>query len=424
MSLPRILVLGGGGREHALCWHLSKFSRISCAPGSDGIAESFETWAFNDFAQLASQIKSKKIETVVVGPEKYLAEGVVDFLEKEGVFAFGPTQKAAALESDKAWAKDFCLRHSIPTARSATCCDIASFHREIKKFAPPFVIKASGLAAGKGVWIGENMNEAAKFAAAALSQHSSIVIEEFLRGEEVSFFAMVDGENYILLGGAQDHKRLLENDEGPNTGGMGAYSPVPILNKNLETKIVEKILKPSLAGLKSDKIDYRGFLFLGVMVVANEPYLLEYNCRMGDPETQALMLRLESPLTELIQKLRDSRNLKSQARLSNLVSLNVVVAAKGYPDKPASGFSLAGIENVPEPLRIFHSGTRLDRSDLKNPHWVASGGRLFSVNVLQKTLVDCQQLIYPWIESQKFLKDVTYRRDIAVKAYRHLRGVA
>lgn len=417
MERTRILVLGSGGREHAICWHLSKTAKVFCAPGNDGIVQDAECWNFKNFSDLSDQIKKNEIEMVIVGPEKYLAEGVVDHLEKENIFAFGPNQKAAQLESNKAWAKEFCSRHRIPMARTTTCTDIQNFKDALKKYSAPYVIKASGLAAGKGVWIGNIGDEAVKFAEEALTHHSAVVIEEFLRGEEISFFAMVDGENFTILGGAQDHKRLLENDDGPNTGGMGAYSPVPILNDDLQTKIVDKILKPTLAGLKKDKIPYRGFIFLGVMVVDGDPYLLEYNCRMGDPETQVMMLRLESSLIDLIQGLRDSKK-TTEAKLSSMVSLNVVIAARGYPDNPKQGFALDGIDEAPENCRIFHSGTKKE-----NGKWTANGGRLFSLNTIQKTLFDCQQAIYPWIENQKFLKDVTYRRDIAVRAYKHLRGV-
>lgn len=414
MSKPRILVLGSGGREHALCWHLKNFQyEVFCAPGSDGIALEVPCMPFKDFSELLQIIQKLKIDLVVVGPEKYLAEGVADFLQNKGVNVFGPTKLAAQLESDKAWAKDFCIRHNIPQARVETLTRKDDFSDAISKFQPPYVLKASGLAAGKGVWIGSDLKEAQAFAQEALKAHPALVIEDFLPGEEVSYFAMVDGDHFLVLGGAQDHKRLLENDRGPNTGGMGAYSPVPILTQSLEQKIISKILRPTLQGLKTDKIYYRGFVFIGAMIVKDEPYLLEYNCRMGDPETQALLLRLQSSLVDLIDSLK--RGEPMTAKLSSLVSLNVVVAAQGYPDNPKSGFTMLGLDAAPSSSKIFHSGTKKSKDG-----WTAVGGRLFSVNTAQNTLFDCQQSLYPWIESLPFLNDVTYRRDIAVKAYKHL----
>jgi phosphoribosylamine--glycine ligase len=300
-------------------------------------------------------------------------------------------------------------------ARTRVLTNASQVKEALKHFEPPYVLKASGLAAGKGVWIGDKISEAETFAADVLKSHPSLVIEEFLKGEELSFFAMVSGERFLVLGAAQDHKRLLENDRGPNTGGMGAYSPVPILDANLEAKIISKILVPTIEGLKADGIFYRGFIFLGMMIVSGEPFLLEYNCRLGDPETQALLLRLKSPLVSLAESLRGSNPAK--AELSHDVSLNVVVAAAGYPDQPKQGFTIEGLESCPKDCIVFHSGTKRVGSN-----WTAQGGRLFSVNTTQKNLFDCQQKVYPWIESLPFLKDVTYRRDIAVKAYTHLLG--
>ncbi len=411
----KILVLGSGGREHALCWHLQKFGLdVECAPGSDGISLGIPCWNFENFQDLASKIKARKIELVIVGPEKYLAEGVADALTSEGISVFGPTKKAAQLESDKAFAKDFCLRHKIPVARTQIITKTQELEKALSTYSPPYVLKASGLAAGKGVWIGEDLSEATTFVADALKSHPSIVIEEFLIGEELSYFAMVDGPHFCLMGAAQDHKRLLENDRGPNTGGMGAYSPVPILDSSLEAKIIEKVLKPTVAGLQKDGVHFRGFVFLGMMICAGEPYLLEYNCRMGDPETQALMLRLQTPLSVAIESLHEGR--PQNLSLSHEVSLNVVVAAKGYPDFPQQNFVLAGLENaLPKDCLVFHSGTKKTPSG-----WVANGGRLFSINALQSSLLECQQKIYPWIESLQCQDKITFRRDIAVRAFKHL----
>jgi len=409
-----ILVLGSGGREHAICWHLeSRKYDVICSPGSDAISRIAKTHPLEDFKKLADYCKKEGIIEVIVGPEKYLAEGVSDFLTAEGLSVFGPTQSAARLETDKAWAKDFCIRHKIPTARSATITDIAELKDALMNFKPPFVIKASGLAQGKGVWIGSDWEEALRFSESALREHRALVIEEFIEGEEISYFSLVDGEKHLFLGAAQDHKRLLENDRGPNTGGMGAYSPTPQLTTELQEKIEKKVVEKVLAGLKADKIEYRGFLFLGFMIHKSEPYLLEFNCRLGDPETQALMMRLDDSLLELIRSLKTDK--PRTAKMKNGVSLNAVIAARGYPENPASGFALEKIDEVPADLVVFHSGTKL-----KDKEWTATGGRLFSVNVFKDSLLECQQAIYPWIETFSFHKNITYRRDIGVKAYRHL----
>ncbi len=414
MPKQRVLVIGSGGREHALCAHLSQHeSEVFCAPGSDGIAEQFKTFSFKDYSELFSRIQENKIDFVIVGPEKYLADGIADDLSSRGVSVFGPTRAASLLEADKAWAKTFCLRHNIPMARTSVVRTPEELASALKSYEAPYVIKASGLAAGKGVWIGNDLSEGLSFGSEALKGHSSIVVEEFIRGEELSFFAMVEGSRFLILGSAQDHKRLLENDEGPNTGGMGAYSPVPISNPELEAKIIDRILKPTLEGLSKEKLFYRGFLFLGVMVKNNEPYLLEYNCRLGDPETQALLMRLETPLVSLIESLSST---PIAAQLSKKVALNVVIAARGYPENPEEGFALGKLDRLPEHCKLFHSGTRRE-GDV----WKAKGGRLFSINAAMPSLLDCQQTLYPWIEELKCQDKIIYRKDIAVKAYRHLR---
>lgn len=413
----KVLVLGGGGREHALCWHLKQSgSEVFAAPGSAAIANLVPCFSFKNFDDLISQIQKNKIEEVIVGPEKYLAEGVADALTQKNISVFGPTQKAAELESDKSFAKEFCVRHKIPTAGSKILTSKDDLKIEIRKFKPPYVVKASGLAAGKGVWIGESHVDAIAFAEEVLKTHSSVVVEEFLDGEEISYFILVDGEHFSYLGSAQDHKRLLENDMGPNTGGMGAYSPIPILKDSLRAKIEKEIVLPILEGLKKDNIHYRGFLFIGLMVVNDHPYVLEFNCRMGDPETQSLMMRLESPLIDLIENLHNGK--PEKAKTKNGVALNVVVAARGYPDQPLQDFNLFDLEKIPPAgIEIFHSGTQWN-----GKNWVAKGGRLFSVCALRPSLLECQSLIYPYIESLPFLKDVTYRKDIGVKAYKHLRA--
>jgi phosphoribosylamine--glycine ligase len=413
-SLQKILVLGSGGREHALCWHLKKSGvHVECAPGSDAIAELCPTWSFSNFEELRQQLRTKQIREVIVGPEKYLAEGVADFFAQSEVAVFGPTQVAAQLETDKAFAKNFLLRHKIPTAHSTTVRSENEVVSALEKFRPPYVVKGSGLAAGKGVWIGDDFAEAKIFATEALKTHTSVVIEEFLPGEELSYFVLIDGDCHLSLGAAQDHKRLLENDEGPNTGGMGAYSPVPLLSPAMQEKIESNVVEPTLRGLQKENIFYRGFLFVGLMIVRDEPYVLEFNCRMGDPETQSLMTRLRTPLPELIEALRANKSIVPQ--FFEGVSLGVVVAAEGYPDKPQKDFELSHLAEAPSSVILFHSGTTK-----KDGRWIAKGGRLFTATTLQPTLLDCQKQIYPWLEQITDGKNVTFRKDIGVKAYRHL----
>ena len=419
LNEKKILVLGGGGRKHELVWHLKNSGeQVECAPGSDAIARLVPTWSFSSIEDLAQKLDRHVIREVIVGPEKYLAEGVSEALTAKGISVWGPSASAARLETDKAWAKSFCERHQIPTARAKTVTLPSEIDAALQSFRPPFVVKAAGLAAGKGVWIGEDASQAAAFAKESLKAHASVVIEEFLDGEEISYFLLVDGDRPIFLGGAQDHKRLLENDRGPNTGGMGAYSPVPILSHSLNQKIETRVVEKVLAGLKNDKLAYRGFLFIGLMIVADEPYVLEFNCRMGDPETQSVLMTLKSPLMELIDSLKSGSPVRAQFH-SETVGMNVVLAAKGYPDNPEGNFELIGIDQPPSGVEVFHAGTAWNGSA-----WVAKGGRLVAITTRQASLLDCQNLLYPWIESLPFLSHVSFRRDIGVKAYRHWQGLA
>ena len=411
MAKSKVLILGSGGREHALCWHLKNSQiEVECAPGSDAISKICPIWNFAHFDELLLKIQAKGISEVIVGPEKYLDEGVADFLNPKGVNVFGPSKSAARLETDKAYAKAMMKKWGLPTARSETISTSTEFSSALSHFRSPYVVKASGLAAGKGVWIGNDADAARAFADEMLKTHSSVVLEEFLSGEEISYFVLIDGEKHIFFGAAQDHKRLSENDAGPNTGGMGAYSPVPLLTTELQDKIENQIVRPLVAGLQKEKMHYRGFLFIGLMIVKGEPLVLEFNCRMGDPETQALMLRLKTPLTDAIRGISQ----QSPVEFYSGVSLAVVVASKGYPDKPAKDFFLPGIETNPSGVTLFHSGTRYEKEN-----WSAKGGRLFSAGTLEPTLSEAQQKIYSWLESLE-LKHVTYRRDVGAKAFRHL----
>ena len=412
-SSQKFLVLGAGGREHAICWHLKKYGdQVECAPGSDAISGLVETWSFEGFEDLRKKVSERGITDIIVGPEQYLADGLADFFEDSSVHVFGPSKEATQLESDKSWSKDFCSRHQIPSAKAMSVSSAEDLKEALSKFKAPYVVKAAGLAAGKGVWIGDDKEEAYSFGVKTLESHTTLVIEDFLDGIEASYFCMVDGEQSIVLGSAQDHKRLLENDEGPNTGGMGSYGPLSFVDEELEKEIQKQVVQPTIQGLKKDGIYFRGFIFFGLMVVDKIPYVLEYNCRMGDPETQSLLLRLTSAFSEMINHLKEPSPSPYAVTHRKGVSMNVVLAAKGYPLKALQGFKLNGIENPPSEIEIFHAGTKKDGET-----YSANGGRLFSVVCLQDTLQDCQNLLYPWIESLPFLDKISYRKDIGMKAF-------
>lgn len=405
---PRYLVIGSGGREHALCDHLLRFGYpVECAPGSDALSQMLPTWKFDTFDELVDQIRSRGIEKVIVGPEKYLAEGIADFLERHQIDCIGPRRFEAKLETDKAWAKQFCQKYKIPTAAYSSIRSIADFESSIEGFSPPYVVKASGLAAGKGVWIGDDLTEARSVAESFLQEHESIVLEEFIQGRELSVFYAIDGDNYCLLGDARDHKRLLEKDHGPNTGGMGVLSPSGLLDSGLSRRVEETIVEPVLKALKRERLHYRGFLFLGLMLRGEDCFLLEFNCRMGDPETQALLLRMETPLPEIFESLQKGERVS--ARLSSQVALGVVVAGKDYPYKNSEGLAMKALSSPPKSLKVYHSGTSWDAE--KNA-WSSHGGRLFSACSLQESKELARMTIYPWIESLDFQEGITYRRDI------------
>lgn len=406
----KYLVLGSGGREHAIVWHIKKsLFEVEAAPGSDAISNLCETWAFNNFEDLKQKCIERKISHIIVGPEAYLAEGLADFFEDSEIEIFGPSKRAALLESDKSFSKDFCKRHHIPTAESISLTEPSKIEETLMRFAAPYVVKASGLAAGKGVLVTSRFDEAADFARKMLQSHTSILVERYLQGGEVSvFFAVRDG-SYCFLGAAQDHKRLLDGDLGPNTGGMGAFSPPDFYSSQMHQKTLQQILMPTLEGLKADKTSYHGFLFLGLMLCADQIYLLEYNCRMGDPETQSLMMRLETPLPEIIEGLKSSPQVT--AKFSEQYSMNTVIAADGYPESPKKGVSLGKLPNCPDDIQIFHAGTKL-----KGQQWETNGGRLFSVTTKANTISECREKIYQYIEKLDCKNSVTYRKDIGHRA--------
>ncbi|MEI9894985.1 MAG: phosphoribosylamine--glycine ligase [Chthoniobacter sp.] len=417
----KILVLGSGGREHALVWKLHQSPRVRalfCAPGNAGTAQ----LATNVPIKIAEQQKlvefarREGIDLTVVGPDDALAAGIVDLFQKHGLRIFGPTQSAARLESSKVFAKEFMQRHGIPTAKSGSFADSSEAQRFCQKARHPLVVKADGLALGKGVIIARNswesglaiheIMDARKFGDAG----SQVLIEEFLEGEECSIHALVDGHDYLLFPAAQDHKRALDGDQGLNTGGMGTFSPPSkLLTPELEERVRREVLDPFIAGLKKDGLDFRGMLFPGVMVTADGPKVLEFNCRFGDPETQVLLTRLDSDLVELLEATIDGRLAGAKAVWNPDPAVCVVMASGGYPGSYTTGQAITGLENVPERVTVFHAGTRQEKDRI-----VTAGGRVLGVTALAADLAAARQRAYAAVDGIQF-EGRQFRRDIAVK---------
>src|SRR3954469_19706732 len=369
----KILVVGSGGREHALCWAIAASPLVEalyCARGNAGAAEDAECVPIpvHDTAGLIVFCKQAAIDFVVVGPEAPLVAGLVDALEAEGIAAFGPTAAAAALEGSKAFMKDLCAREGVPTAAYARFTDPAAEKRYIAARGAPIVVKADGLAAGKGVVVAATQDEAFAAVDAALGESrfgaagAEIVIEEFLDGEEASFFALCDGVHLLPLASAQDHKRVGDGDTGPNTGGMGAYSPAAIVTPQIEAEVIETIVGPTVAAMRRDGHPFKGVLYAGLMLTADGPKLLEYNVRFGDPECQALMMRLKSDIVPVLLAARDGILNQVDLRWHDETALCVVMAAKGYPEDPLRGTEIRGLEAAASDpdVKIFQAGTKRD----------------------------------------------------------------
>lgn len=422
----KTLVIGGGGREHALAWRLSQSERISklyVAPGNGGTAtdKRFETVNITDPVALREWAQKEKIALTVVGPEGPLAAGVVDEFRAHGLRIFGPTQAAAQLESSKAFSKAFMKRHKIPTAEYEAFTDAAAAHAYVDAKGAPIVVKADGLAAGKGVVVAMSAQEAHdaidfmlvdnKFGVAHNAGGARVVIEEFLQGEEASFIVMCDGKNVAALATSQDHKRLLDNDEGPNTGGMGAYSPAPVVTAEVHAKAMREIILPTIRGMEKDGIPFTGFLYAGLMIdAAGQPKTLEFNCRMGDPETQPIMMRLKSDLFEVFWHATDGTLDQVELQWDRRVALGVVLAAHGYPEAPRKGDRIAGIPAEAPDAMVFHAGTTLADGELKT-----SGGRVLCVTVLADSVKLAQQRAYE-VAAQVRFDGVQYRKDIGYRA--------
>ena len=396
----KVLVVGGGGREHALAWRLAqspRVTRVFVAPGNAGTAreEGIENVPAATIPELIDFARREDIGLTVVGPEDPLAEGIVDRFQEEGLRIFGPRRGAAQLESSKDFAKSFMARHGIPTASYATFTDAASAHAYIERHGAPIVVKADGLAAGKGVVVAMQPSEAHAAVDMMLVDHgmgaagSRVVIEQFLEGEEASFIVLCDGRHALPLATSQDHKRLLDNDQGPNTGGMGAYSPAPVVTPQLHAKIMREVIDPTLAGMQKDGLPYVGFLYAGLMITDNDVRVLEYNCRMGDPETQPILMRLKSDLAALIELALAGRLDTAEAQWDPRVALGVVLAAAGYPGTPRKGGAVHGLPDATEDCHVFHAGTALEADKV-----IVNGGRVLCVTALGHNPKTAQRRAY------------------------------
>lgn len=417
-----VLLIGSGGREHALAWKMAqsdKVTDITCAPGNAGIAEvaACVDVKADDIIGLLALIDRGGYDFVVVGPEVPLAMGLVDMLEDKGVKAFGPTKAAAQLEASKSFTKDFCKRYKIPTADYGVFTDIKNAKAYLKTMKAPYVLKADGLAAGKGVVIPETLKEAEaeldEFFSGKFGEASTkVVIEEFMTGQEVSFFAISDGKTALPLIGAQDHKRAFDGDKGPNTGGMGAYSPAPVFTQEQMVTVMEKIIQPTVYGMAKDGHPFKGVLFAGLMMTKDGPKLIEYNARFGDPECQVIMRRLQSDLMDILIHAEAGTLDKCPAPAwFDEPVVNVVMAAKGYPGSYKKGSKISGIEaaNEEEGVVVFHAGTK--RDDKGN--LCAAGGRVLNITSQASSVSDAVVMAYKVIDENIDWPDGFCRRDIA-----------
>ncbi len=425
----KVLVIGGGGREHAIAWKLRqspKVTQVYVAPGNGGTALSadLQNIAITDVRALREWAQKEKIALTVVGPEAPLAAGVVDEFRAHGLRIFGPTKAAAQLESSKAFSKAFMRRHGIPTADYDTFTDPAAAHAFVDRLGAPIVIKADGLAAGKGVVVAMNLQEAHdavdfmlvdnKYGAVHNEGGARVVIEEFLEGEEASFIVLCDGKNVLPLATSQDHKRLQDGDQGPNTGGMGAYSPAPVVTADVHARAMREIILPTIRGMEKDGIPFTGFLYAGLMIDAQgQPKTLEFNCRMGDPETQPILMRLKSDLCELLGAAVDGKLDQVELQWDRRTALGVVMAAHGYPEAPRKGDAITGLPQDQDDAMVFHAGTELKEGV---PH--TSGGRVLCVTALGDSVRQAQQRAYDVARGIHF-DGAQMRRDIGYRAIKN-----
>lgn len=417
----KILVIGSGGREHALVWKLKQSPRateIFCAPGNGGIAGLARCVDIkaDDVGGLLKFAQENKVALTVVGPEVPLVKGVVDAFEKEGLRVFGPSKAAAVLEGSKVFAKDFMRKYHVPTAKYLSCDTLASALEGLQGFTLPVVVKADGLAAGKGVIICATKAEAEAALREIMDRKifkdagARVVVEEFLAGEEASILAIADGKDFIILESSQDHKRIFDDDKGPNTGGMGAYSPAPVVTPALMEQIAAEVIRPVIDGMKQEGAPFKGILYAGIMVTQEGPKVLEFNTRFGDPETQAVLPRLKSDLVELMLASVEGRLAKVKLEWDRRPCVCVVMAAEGYPGDYPTGKVITGLERVSPDAVVFHAGTRRDGDFI-----VTSGGRVLGVTALGKDIADAIKNVYAATARLSF-DGMQYRRDIGKKA--------
>jgi len=418
----KVLVIGGGGREHALAWRLAaspRVQRVYVAPGNGGTAHDnrLRNVALTDHDALADFVVGEKIELTVVGPEAPLAAGIVDHFRARGLRVFGPTRAAAQLESSKDFAKAFMSRHGIPTAGYRTFTSAPEARDYVSQQGAPIVIKADGLAAGKGVVVAQTVAQAHaaiddmlvgnRFGASG----ARVVIEQFLSGEEASFIVMSDGRNALALATSQDHKRLRDGDDGPNTGGMGAYSPAPVVTPEVHARVMREIIMPTINGMAADGTPYTGFLYAGLMIDADgQPRTIEFNCRMGDPETQPIMMRMKSDLVDLLDHAVNGTLDRAEVSWDRRAALGVVIAASGYPEEPRKGDPVTALPADADDCVVFHAGTQAVDGQL-----VTSGGRVLCVTALGDSVRSAQRRAYEAVAQVRF-DGAQYRRDIGHRA--------
>ena len=422
----KVLVIGGGGREHALAWKLAQSERVQTvfvAPGNGGTAADpgLKNVPLATPEELADFVAAEKVALTVVGPEAPLAAGVVDLFRARGLRIFGPTKAAALLESSKAHAKEFMQRHGIPTALYASFTDAKAAHAHVAKHGAPIVIKADGLAAGKGVVVAmteveahaaiDDMLGSNTLGVAHNAGGARVVIEEFMTGEEASFIVVCDGRTTLTLATSQDHKRVGDGDTGPNTGGMGAYSPAPVVTPNVHARVMQEIINPTIAGMAKDGTPYTGFLYAGLMIDAQgQPRTVEFNCRLGDPEAQVILMRLKSDLFELLMHATDGTLDKVEPLWDRRVALGVVMAAHGYPAAPRKGDAISGLPEPAPDLHVFHAGTTLHDGQLQT-----SGGRVLCVTALGDSVRLAQQRALSAVQQVHFA-GALWRNDIGHRA--------
>lgn len=415
----KILVVGSGGREHAICYSLlkgKKVNEIYCAPGNAGISEIAQCLNIkdNDIDNLYKFAKENKIDLTIVGPEVPLVDGIVDKFEKENLRIFGPNKKCSMLEGSKAFSKEFMIKHDIPTAKYKEYMDLDEAINEIDSFGYPVVIKADGLAAGKGVVIAKDKEEGIKALREMMSDKKfgiageKIVIEEFLKGIETSILAFVDNNTIVPMESAKDHKKVYNNEEGPNTGGMGTFSPSNIYDEQLSHIVKKEVLDKTLKGFKDDDLNYKGILFIGLMITDDGPKVLEYNVRFGDPETQSVLLRLETDLIEIIEAILENRLNEIHIKYDEKNAVCVMLTSGGYPESYEKGKVITGLDKVDEDIVIFHSGTKIIDNKL-----VTNGGRVIGISAKGNSLEEASKKVYENIKKIKF-EGMHYRTDIGV----------